>query len=106
MSMFVLSPSPVCGQSNTLTGSKGPTHSSQLPDWAESTSPSESESTTPSENTPPPEQRTDDEMRTKAPPPGEEPVPVDGGVALLAAVGAGYAVRKLNQEEEEDEGPA
>jgi hypothetical protein len=42
-------------------------------------------------------------METKAPPPGGEPVPVDGGLALLAAAGAGYAVRKLNEEEEDDE---
>ena len=33
-------------------------------------------------------------------------VPVDGGLALLAAAGAGYAVRKLNEDEEDDEDPA
>jgi hypothetical protein len=33
-------------------------------------------------------------------------VPVDGGIALLAAAGAGYAVRKLNQDDEEDDEPA
>jgi hypothetical protein len=30
---------------------------------------------------------------------------VDGGIALLAAAGAGYAVRKLN-EDDDDEEPA
>lgn len=47
----------------------------------------------------------DESMQTNAPPPGEEPVPVDGGLALLAAAGAGYAVRKLNEDEEDDEDP-
>jgi hypothetical protein len=48
-------------------------------------------------------------MQTKDAPslPGSpDQVPVDGGLALLAAAGAGYAVRKLNQDEEDDEDPA
>lgn len=49
---------------------------------------------------------TDGSMRTNAPPPGEEPVPVDGGLALLAAAGAGYAARRLTEEEDEDDDPA
>jgi hypothetical protein len=32
-------------------------------------------------------------------------VPVDGGLAFLAAAGAGYAVRKLNEEDEDGEEP-
>ena len=34
------------------------------------------------------------------PPP---PIPVDGGVSLLALVGAGYAARKLRNRNDEDE---
>lgn len=37
------------------------------------------------------------------PPPPPPQVPVDGGLAILAAAGAGYAVRRLNQEGEEDD---
>lgn len=48
----------------------------------------------------------DGSMRTNAPPPGPEPTPVDGGLALLAAAGAGYAVRKLNEDEDDEEDPA
>lgn len=36
------------------------------------------------------------------PPPPPEQIPVDGGLALLAAAGAGYAVRKLRQRGDED----
>ena len=42
-------------------------------------------------------------METNGPPPGDVPVPVDGGLALLAAAGAGYAVRRLSEEEEDGE---
>ena len=42
----------------------------------------------------------DGSMRPNAPPPGDVPVPVDGGLALLAAAGAGYAVRRLRKEED------
>jgi len=46
------------------------------------------------------------ETNSAPPPPPREQVPVDGGLALLAAAGAGYAVRRLNDEEdEEDESP-
>ena len=31
------------------------------------------------------------------------PVPVDGGLSLLALAGAGYAARKLRQDKDEDE---
>jgi len=41
------------------------------------------------------------------PSPAPTQVPVDGGVALLAAAGAGYAVRKLREEDDdEDDEPA
>jgi hypothetical protein len=47
-------------------------------------------------------------MQTNNPPTlpgGPTQVPVDGGLALLAAAGAGYAVRKLKNDED-DEDPA
>jgi len=50
----------------------------------------------------------DGAMQTNQPElPGDpDQVPVDGGLALLAAAGAGYAVRRLREEEDEDEEPA
>ena len=65
---------------------------SNLPDWAEPSGSSYSV-----------DQK--DAQANATPPtlPGEpEQVPVDGGLALLAAAGAGYAVRKLNEEDEDD----
>lgn len=46
-------------------------------------------------------------MQTHQPslPNGPDQVPVDGGLALLAAAGAGYAVRKLNEDEDDEEDP-
>ena len=41
---------------------------------------------------------------TNAPPPGGEPIPVDGGLSLLALAGAGYAARKLRQSSDDDDG--
>ena len=63
-----------------------------LPDWAE-----------PSTSSNP----VGDDVQTNAETPPTLPgspdqVPVDGGLALLAAAGAGYAVRKLNEEGEDD----
>ena len=79
----------------------GVTHSSQLPDWAEpdnGTSPSTEENRDASVR--------NDQMQTKQPslPGDDDPqqVPVDGGLALLAAAGAGYAVRRLNNEEKDE----
>jgi hypothetical protein len=67
--------------------SSSPSNSpSNLPDWAEPTQP---------QNDPSPAGEVGAKM---APPPPDDPsqVPVDGGLALLAAAGAGYAVRKLD----------
>lgn len=62
-----------------------------LPSWAEPAEPRGPSSTNAKSAAAPPD------------PPGDPTqVPVDGGVALLAAAGAGYAVRKLSEEEEED----
>lgn len=79
---------------------QGPS-ASNLPEWAKPSSPHGSlEEETGSS--------VDGTMQTNQPTlPGDpEQVPVDGGLALLAAAGAGYAVRKLNEEEEEDDEPA
>ena len=77
--------------------SPAPAHSFNLPDWAKPAEPSPNYS----------EQSQgadlDGSMRTKAPPPGGEPVPVDGGLALLAAAGAGYAVRKLGKDDDDSD---
>ncbi len=44
-----------------------------------------------------------DPITNAPPPPGPPPrVPVDGGLALLAAAGAGYAVRKLRNRESDE----
>jgi hypothetical protein len=71
--------------------SQSPTN---LPSWAEPSPPQDGGITSP------------DEVGTRAPSPPDNPsrIPVDGGLALLAAAGAGYAVRKLN-EEDDDEDP-
>ncbi len=67
-----------------------------VPDWAE---PSEPQEGTFSEN--------DVSPNATGPDPPDPPsrIPVDGGLALLAAAGAGYAARKLSQEEDDDEEP-
>jgi hypothetical protein len=62
------------------------TSPSNLPDWAEPSQP-QNPSVSPEPAAPPP------------PPPPPDQVPVDGGLALLAAAGAGYAVRKLGSQE-------
>lgn len=76
--------------------------SPNLPRWAE---PSESPArdAEPRRIQPLDGSSVDGSMRTNAPPPGPAPTPVDGGVALLAAAGAGYAVRKLSEDDEDDE---
>jgi hypothetical protein len=103
----LVSASPVQGQvrSFSQSPSEGPTHSSQLPDWAEPAAPpAGSEPTSSSENNSTPTEDMREGVRTRAvPPPGEKPVPVDGGLALLAAAGAGYAVRRLNLEDDESQ---
>jgi len=62
-----------------------------LPDWAE---PSQHQGKNLSSG--------DVDPRAPDPPGNPSRIPVDGGVALLAAAGAGYAVRKLNEEDEDD----
>lgn len=74
--------------------------SANLPDWAEPSGDrlrnpgrfSRSESGGAQANAAPPD-----------PPDAPSRIPVDGGVALLAAAGAGYAVRKLNEEDDGEE---
>jgi hypothetical protein len=91
-------------QGGSIAGEGGqnePTLSTDLPDWAEP-----SNSSTDLSNKPEPTNRpgtVQNEVVTKAPDPGGQPqVPVDGGLAWLTAAGVGYAVRKLNQEDEEE----
>ncbi len=70
---------------------------SNLPDWAEPSQPRDPSASSNSKGmaAPPPN------------PPGDpQQVPVDGGLALLAAAGAGYAARKLSKEQEDDDLPA
>lgn len=104
--IFVLVAVPVQGQPHLEEGGgvlERPSHNSvdPVPDWAKpSDGSSIGDSQAPSEKRPP-RSVIEEEMETKAPPPGDEPIPVDGGVALLAAAGAGYAVRKLKEDEEE-----
>lgn len=74
--------------------------SSNLPDWAKPADPSSNDIRREEGAS------LEGSLEPKAPPPGGEPVPVDGGLALLAAAGAGYAVRKLKEGEDEDEDPA
>ena len=81
--------------------------SPNLPEWAKpSESPSsETDRRTPSSNSLSGTMSTKDAPALPSPAPTQ--VPVDGGVALLAAAGAGYAVRKLSEEDEdEDDEPA
>jgi hypothetical protein len=87
-------------------GQAGPSLSpSNLPDWAE---PSRSGGATRSGGASSSPTDIQPQVRPKAPAPPDNPsrIPVDGGVALLAAAGAGYAVRKLSQEEDEEDPPA
>ena len=68
-------------------GRSGPVQpSTNLPDWAK-----------PSNSREPSASKNDVETMGMPPPPPSNPpqIPVDGGLALLAAAGAGYAVRKL-----------
>ena len=71
---------------------------SDLPDWAEPAQPQ-------SRNTARPGQESAQKNAADPPPLPDPPsrVPVDGGLALLAAAGAGYAVRKLNEEDDDEE---
>ncbi|WP_146110130.1 hypothetical protein [Salinibacter sp. 10B] len=78
-------------------GQERPTSSpTNLPSWAEPSTP-ESGGTG--------GVATPEGVQTKAapPPPTQPQVPVDGGLALLAAAGAGYAVRKLGESDEDEE---
>lgn len=72
-----------------------PDASRQLPSWAEPNAGRPSDRGQEPRDRPGP--------ITNAPPPGGEPVPVDGGLSLLALAGAGYAARKLRQSSGEDE---
>ena len=79
--------------------SEGSQSGSNLPSWAAPSRPEVGASNTPSIGS--------DGAQTNAPGPPAAPsrVPVDGGVALLAAAGAGYAVRKLGDSDEDDDEP-
>jgi hypothetical protein len=76
--------------------------SSNLPDWAEPSA--EQPRDLRGDSSP---QSADAKANAAPPDPPDNPsrIPVDGGIALLAAAGAGYAVRKLN-EDDDDEEPA
>ena len=69
-----------------------------LPDWAEPSSPEYGD-----KGEAPKKGGGVQTKDTPALPGDPEQVPVDGGLSLLAAVGAGYAIRKLG-ESEDDEG--
>jgi hypothetical protein len=75
----------------TLPGQQQSSPVGNLPDWAE---PSQHQGKNLSSG--------DVDPRAPDPPGNPSRIPVDGGVALLAAAGAGYAVRKLNEEDEDD----
>ncbi|PSQ96271.1 MAG: hypothetical protein BRD55_07415 [Bacteroidetes bacterium SW_9_63_38] len=109
--MFFLTISPAHGQANQQG-------SESLPEWANESPPTSQEGTRPAPAVEPPsgdeggtrqEPSSKEGVQTKAIPDGspDDPsrTPVDGGVALLAAAGAGYAVRKLSQEGDDDEEP-
>ncbi len=68
----------------------------QLPQWAEP------QFESPGYHTSPPKRAKS--MSSNAPvlPPPPDSVPVDGGLSLLAAAGAGYALRKLRKEGEDE----
>jgi hypothetical protein len=73
---------------------RGPDASTRLPSWAE-----------PNLEQPPSRDQLPSQSPgpiTNAPPPGGEPIPVDGGLSLLALAGAGYAARKLRQSSDEE----
>jgi len=72
-----------------------PDASTRLPAWAEPDTRERSARGQDTRRTPGP--------ITNAPPPGGEPIPVDGGLSLLALAGAGYAARKLRQSSDDDE---
>lgn len=75
-----------------VEGPNGPSSSPGLPSWAEPSAPTpEWEGST-----------VEKQSGTNAPAPPSPPsrLPVDGGLALLAAAGAGYAVRKLQKDDE------
>lgn len=69
---------------------------SNLPDWAEPSQPRD------------PSASSNSKSMAAPPDPPDSPsrIPVDGGLALLAAAGAGYAARKLSKEQEDDDLPA
>ena len=64
-----------------------------LPSWAEPKASSEQGSLPPSAGT-----------NDTPPPPPIDQVPVDGGLVLLAAAGAGYAVRRLRKSQSDEVG--
>jgi hypothetical protein len=72
---------------------RGPDASTRLPSWAEPVKPGVKEQA-PGQSSPSPV--------TNAPNPPPEPIPVDGGLSLLALAGAGYAARKLRQSSDEE----
>lgn len=73
---------------------------SNLPDWAE---PSQPQSPSPGQRGDPSGGPQGKAMGPPDPPDNPSRVPVDGGLSLLAAAGAGYAIRKLSEDEEEEE---
>ena len=79
-------------------GQERPTNSpTNLPSWAEPSTPESGGAGGVA---------TPEGVQTKDAPslPGDpQQVPVDGGLALLAAAGAGYAVRKLGESDEDEE---
>lgn len=83
-----------------------PASPSNLPDWAESSQSGDGYST--SGRLGSGVQKNAAPSNLSAAPPKsqqkQQELPVDGGLALLAAAGAGYAVRKLKEDEEGDGG--
>jgi len=77
--------------------------SPNLPEWAEPSDPSTAQQSGTKNDSY--SSSSDGTVQTRAPSvPGDpDQVPVDGGLALLAAAGAGYAVRRLRKEEEEED---
>lgn len=67
-----------------------------LPSWAEPSSPDQNRTESSVE-------KQSSTNSAPAPPSSPSRVPVDGGLALLAAAGAGYAVRKLQKGDDEEE---
>ena len=96
--LFVASPASAQQQSEGY-GSDTPSGSNQgsevgLPSWAEPR-----ESPLSGQNPSPTPAQADSEPVLPGPP---SQVPVDGGLALLAAAGAGYAVRRLKKSSDEE----